>query len=151
MKVIMLVDEEPFGKRGEIKEVKNGLARNYLLPKRLAIEATPGNIKSWELQKRAFMAKESKVRDEVQNLSARLAEVKLTIPVKVGGDEKIFGSVTSQEISRYINEKGFNISKKDIILDNPIKSLGEFDVKIKLHREVNAVIKVNVVNEDELG
>ncbi|MGH7901839.1 MAG: 50S ribosomal protein L9, partial [Thermodesulfobacteriota bacterium] len=68
---------------------------------------------------------------------------------KVGGDEKIFGSVTSQEISRYISEKGFNISKKDIILDNPIKSLGEFDVKIKLHREVNAVIKVSVVNEDQ--
>lgn len=150
MKVIMLVDEEPFGKRGEIKDVRDGLARNYLLPKRLAIEATPGNVKNWELQKRSFMTKESKAREQAQDLSTRLSDVSLTIPVMVGGDDKMFGSVTSQEISRYMSEKGFDISKKDIILENPIKSLGEYDVKIKLHREVNAVIKVKVVNEEQL-
>lgn len=150
MKVIMLVDEEPFGKRGEVKEVRNGLARNYLLPKRLAIEATPGNIKNWELQKRASMTREARIKEEAQNLATKLEGIILTIPVKAGGEEKIFGSVTSQEISKYISEKGFNISKKDIILDNPIKSLGTFDVKIKLHREVSAFIKVNVVNEDQI-
>ena len=92
MKVIMLVDEEPFGKRGEVKEVRNGLARNYLLPKRLAIEATPGNIKNWELQKRASMTREARIKEEAQNLATKLEGIILTIPVKAGGEEKILAA-----------------------------------------------------------
>jgi large subunit ribosomal protein L9 len=139
---------EPFGKRGEIKEVKKGLARNYLLPRKMAIEATPGNLKIWEQQKRALNKKEEKLKGEAQSLAAKLEGVSCTIPVKVGEEEKLYGSVTSQNISDALSKLGFEISRKDIELDAPIKTLGTHEVKVRLHPNVAVGINVEVVREE---
>jgi large subunit ribosomal protein L9 len=149
MKVILIADEEPYGRKGEIREVKKGFARNFLIPRKIAIEATPGNLKNWEYQIRNLKKKDEKLREEAENLASRLEGVICSIPVKVGGEEKIFGSVTSQTISEALTNQGFNISKKDIELDAPIKTLGFNDVKIKLHRDVSVMIKVDVVRENQ--
>ncbi|MBI2486023.1 MAG: 50S ribosomal protein L9 [Deltaproteobacteria bacterium] len=147
MKVILLDDVELFGKRGEIKEVKKGLARNYLLPRKMAIEATPGNLKIWEQQKRALTKKEEKLKAEAQGLAAELEGVSCTIPVKVGEEEKLYGSVTSQNISDALSKQGFEISRKDIELDAPIKTLGTHEVKVRLYTNVAVNINVEVVKE----
>jgi large subunit ribosomal protein L9 len=149
MKVILLADVEPFGKKGETKEVKEGFARNYLFPKKLAIEATPGNLKVWEQQKQALKKKEEKERFEAEKLAAKLRGISCTIPVKVGEEEKLFGSVTSQNISDALAKLGFEISRKDIELEAPIKTLGTHDVQIKLHPNVTVNIKVEVVKENQ--
>jgi large subunit ribosomal protein L9 len=149
MKVILIDDVETLGKKGEIKEVKRGLARNYLLPRKLAIEATPGNLKLWEQQRQALKKKEEKARAEAEALAARLQAVSCTIHAKAGEEDRLFGSVTSQNISDALAKLGFEISRKDIDLDAPIKALGTYDVRIKLHPNVVANIKVNVVKEEE--
>ncbi len=148
MKVILLDNVEPFGKRGEIKDVKNGFARNYLLPRKLAIEATPGSLKVWEQQKRALDKKEEKLKSEAQSLAAKIEGVSCVIPVKVGEEEKLYGSVTSQNISDALTKQGFEISRKDIELDSPIKTLGTHEVKIRLHSNVAVNINVEVVREE---
>lgn len=147
MKVILLDDVEPFGKRGEIKEVKRGLARNYLFPRKMAIEATPGNLKLWEQQKRALTKKGEELRSEAQSLAARLEGVSCTIPVKVGEEEKLYGSVTSQNIADALSNMGFEISRKDIELDSPIKTLGTHEVRVRLHSNVAVNINIEVVRE----
>lgn len=147
MKVILLDDVEPFGKRGEIKEVKRGLARNYLFPRKMAIEATPGNLKLWEQQKRALTKKGEKLKSEAQSLAARLEGVSCTIPVKVGEEEKLYGSVTSQNIADALSNMGFEISRKDIELDAPIKTLGTHEVRVRLHSNVAVNINIEVVPE----
>jgi len=148
MKVILIDDVETLGKKGEIKEVKKGLARNYLLPRKLAIEATPGNLKLWEQQKQALKKKEEKAKAEAEGLAARLHTVSCTIPVKAGEEDKLFGSVTSQNISDALAKLGFEISRKDIELDAPIKALGTYEIPIKLHPNIAVNIKVDVVKEE---
>lgn len=147
MKVILISDVESIGRQGDIKEVKDGLANNFLLPKKLAIKATPGNLKAWEQKSASLRKKEDKVRTEAAGFAARLEGTKLTIPVKVGEEEKIFGSVTSQSISDALKEKGFEISRKQIDLESPIKTLGTHEVPVKLYHEVTATISVEVVEE----
>jgi large subunit ribosomal protein L9 len=147
MRVILLHDVEPFGKRGEIKEVKRGLARNYLFPRKMAIEATPGNLKLWEQQKRALTKKEEALKSEAQSLAARLEGVSCIIPVKVGEEERLYGSVTSQNIADALSNMGFEISRKDIELDAPIKTLGTHEVRVRLHSNVTVNIVIQVVPE----
>ena len=147
MKVILLDDVKPFGKRGEIKEVKRGLARNYLFPRKMAIEATPGNLKLWEQQKRALTKKEEGLKSEAQTLAARLEGVSCIIPVKVGEEEKLYGSVTSQNIADALSNMGFEISRKDIELDAPIKNLGTHEVRVRLHSNVAVNVNIEVVPE----
>ncbi|HSC35510.1 MAG TPA: 50S ribosomal protein L9 [Thermodesulfobacteriota bacterium] len=149
MKVIFISDVETIGRQGEIKDVKDGLARNFLLPKKLAITATPGNIKIWEQKSAAIRKKEDKVKGEAEKFASKLDGVAIKIPVKVGEEEKIFGSVTSQSISDALGELGYEVSKKQIDLANPIKTLGTHDVSVKLHHDVSAVIKVEVVEEGQ--
>jgi len=149
MKVIFISDVESIGRQGEIKDVKDGLARNYLLPKKLAITATPGNLKIWEQKSVALRKKEDKVKGEAEKFASKLNGVAIKIPVKVGEEEKIFGSVTSQSISDALGELGYEVSKKQIDLESPIKTLGTHEVTLKIHHDVAAVINVEVVEEGQ--
>lgn len=149
MKVIFISDVESIGRQGEIKDVKDGLARNFLLPKKLAITATPGNIKIWEQKSAALRKKEDKIKGEAEKVASRLNGVTIKIPVKVGEEEKIFGSVTSQSISDALGEIGYEVARKQIELESPIKTLGTHEVTVKLHHDVTAVIKVEVVEEGQ--
>jgi len=147
MKVILTSDVESVGRQGDIKEVKNGLARNYLLPKKLAVIATPGNLKIWEQKGVAIQKQQDKVRAESEVIASKLEGVSVTIPVKVGEEDKIFGSVTAQNITDALAQIGHEVSRKDIDLNTPIKTLGTQDITIKLYSDVTANIKVEVVEE----
>ena len=149
MKVILISDDGPFGKKGEIREVKSGFARNFLIPRKIAIEATPGNLKAWEQQISSLKKREAKLKEEAKSLASRLEGVTCTIPVKVGDEERMFGSVTAQTISDSLSHQGFDVSKKDIDLSSPIKTLGAHDVRVKLYSDVSVTVKVEVTKEDE--
>lgn len=149
MRVIFISDVESIGRQGEIKDVKEGLARNYLLPKKLAITATPGNLKIWEQKSVALRKKEDKVKGEAEKFASKLNGLAIKIPVKVGEEEKIFGSVTSQSISDALGQLGYEVSKKQIDLESPIKTLGTHEVTLKLHHDVTAAISVEVVEEGQ--
>ena len=147
MKVILRKDFEQLGKIGDLVEVKNGYARNFLLPRQIAYIATKGNIRALEEEKQQYAKKEIKQLEVAKALSEELAKVSITIPVKVGEEDKIFGSVTSQMIADALKEKDYNIDKRQIILSEPIKALGIYEVNVKLHNEVNAIVKTWVVRE----
>ncbi len=147
MKVILIADVESIGKRGETKEVKEGFARNYLFPRRFAVEATPANLKEWEQKKQTLKRKEDEARAKAESLAGSLQGISCVIPVKVGEEDRLFGSVTSQNISDALSRSGFDISKKDIELDAPIKTLGVHEVPVRLHHNVIVNIKVEVVRE----
>lgn len=147
MKVILRKNFEQLGSIGDLVEVKNGYARNFLLPRQIAYVATKGNIKALEEEKLQYSKKEAKELQSSKALATELENVSITIPVKVGEEDKIFGSVTSQMIAEALKEKSFNIDKRKIELEEPIKALGIYEVNIKLHQEVNAIVKTWVVRE----
>jgi len=147
MKVILRQNVPSLGKAGDLVKVNDGYARNLLIPKGLAIVANEKNIKTFEHEKKNILQRAEKEQKSAQDLAAKLSEVTLTIPRKVGDQDKIFGSVTSKDIELALQEKGFNIDKKMIVHDEQIKALGEFKVKIKIHSGVEAEIKINVVGE----
>ena len=149
MKVLLLDNVENIGKRGEVKEVKNGLARNFLLPKKLALRATDHNIKAWENRLNSLKLKDAKIVEDAQEIADTLNTIEISIAVKAGEEDKLFGSVTTQNISNSLKEIGFEVDRKTIILSEPIKTLGNFDIPIKLHPEVTANIKLDVVKEEE--
>ena len=149
MKVLLLDNIENVGKRGEVKEVKNGLARNFLLPKKLALRATEHNIKAWENRLNSLKLKDTKIVEDAQAIADTLNAVAVSITVKAGEDDKLFGSVTTQHISDSLKAKGYEVDRKTILLSEPIKTLGSYDVPIKLHLGVTAQIKVDVVKEEE--
>jgi len=147
MKIILKEDFENLGKVGEVVEVKAGFARNYLIPKQVALQATPQNLQVIEQEKARNKIKLSKDKRDAELLAEQLKEVSLTANVQVGEEDKIFGAVTSQNISELLSSKGFEIDKRKIQLEDPLKALGVFEVPIKLHTEVEAKIKVWVVKE----
>ncbi len=147
MKVILRQNVPSLGKAGDLVKVNDGYARNLLIPKGLAIVANEKNIKTFEHEKKNILQRAEKEQKSAQDLAAKLSEVTLTIPRKVGDQDKIFGSVTSKDIELALQEKGFDIDKKMIVHDEQIKALGEFKVKIKIHGGVEAEIKLNVVSE----
>ncbi len=147
MKIILKEDFESLGKVGEVVEVKAGFARNFLIPKQVALQATPQNLRVIEQEKARNKIKLSKDKRDAELLAAQLKEVSLTANVQVGEEDKIFGAVTSQNISELLSSKGFEIDKRKIQLEDPLKALGVFEVPIKLHTEVEAKIKVWVVKE----
>lgn len=149
MKVILISDEGVYGKKGEIREVKSGFARNFLIPRKIAIEATAGNLKTWEQQINSLKKREVKLKEESKILASRLEGVTCTIPMKVGDEERLFGSVTAQTISDSLSNQGFDVSKKDIDLASPIKTLGTHDVRVKLYSDVSVIIKIDVTKEDQ--
>jgi len=147
MKVILRKNYDQLGKIGDLVEVKNGYARNFLLPRQIAYIATKGNIRALEEEKQQLAKKEVKEFEAAKVLATELENVSITIPVKVGEEDKIFGSVTSQMISDALKEKSYEVDKRKIDLEEPIKALGIYSVNVKLHNEVTTVVKTWVVRE----
>lgn len=150
MKVILRKDIENLGRMGDVVTVKDGYARNYLIPRGYAYYASEGAIRAIEIEKKRQIKRIEQERAKAQAFAQELSQVQLTIPMKVGEEGRLYGSVTPLIISEYLlNEHKIEIDKKQILLDEPIKSLGIFDVKIKLFQDIYATIKVWVINEEE--
>jgi large subunit ribosomal protein L9 len=147
MKVILKTDVKDLGQTGEVVNVKDGFARNFLLPRGLAAEANTRNIKSFEHEKKKIVEQAKKVKTGAEGLAEKIAAVTLTIRAKAGEEEKLFGSVTTADIAEALMAKGIEVDKKKIHLEEPIKRLGEFKVGIKLHTDVMAEFTVQVVAE----
>ena len=148
MQIILQEEVEKLGNRGEVVTVAEGYARNYLLPRKLAIEATAGNMKRLEKMRAAFAKKEASEKGDAQKLAELLAEVSLEFTRKVGENEHLFGSVTVNDISESLAAKGFTVDKKRVVLAEPIKALGDYEVPLKLHKEVTTNLKVAVKKEE---
>jgi large subunit ribosomal protein L9 len=144
MKVILTENIETLGHIGDIVKVAPGYARNYLLPKKFAIVATEKNAKALDHVKRQMAYKKDKVSESARLLLAKLEELKVELTHQAGVEGKLFGSVTNMEIAAFLKNNGFDIDRKKIVLTEPIKSLGEYTVTIKLHPEVTATLKVSV-------
>ncbi|MBN2414973.1 50S ribosomal protein L9 [bacterium] len=147
MKIILKQDYENLGKAGEVMTVKNGYARNYLIPRGIAVTATRRNMRVLEEELKTAERRKDKDRHAAENVAAELSKVSLTAAVAVGEDEKLFGSVTSQTIADLLKEKGFDVDKKKILLNDPIKALGIYTVSVKLHQDVTADVRIWVVKE----
>jgi len=147
MKVILRKNFDQLGKVGDVVSAKDGYARNYLIPRGIAYQATEGNIRSLDEEKKQILKREAKDLEAAQNLANELEKVSVTIPVKVGEEEKIFGSVTTQMIADALQEKGFELDKRKIEITEPIKALGIYSVAVKLHPSVTAAVKTWVVRE----
>jgi large subunit ribosomal protein L9 len=147
MKVILKEDVKNLGTIGSIVNVANGYARNYLIPLNLAVEARMKNVKALEHEKRMVEEKARKIKGANSDLAGKLSATAIVIPAKAGEEEKLFGSITSMDIAEALKAKGFEIDKKKIILDEPIKRLGSFTVNIKLHTDITAHVNVTVVPE----
>ena len=144
MQIILKENIETLGHIGDIVKVAPGYARNYLLPKGLAVEATEKNAKALEHVKRQMAYKKDKALESARHLAAKLGELSIELLHKAGEEGKLFGSVTNMEIAAFLKEKGFDIDRKNILLADPIKNVGEFDVAVKIHPEVSASLKVKV-------
>lgn len=147
MKIILREDVQNLGQPGDVVEVKNGYARNYLIPRQFALQATPQNLKIFELENKRLEMKRTKDRRDAEGLAEQLKSVSLTATVAVGEEDKVFGSVTTQNIAELLAAKGFEIDRRRIHLNEPLKALGVYEVPIKLHSEVEVPIKVWVVKE----
>jgi large subunit ribosomal protein L9 len=147
MEVILREHVDNVGRRGEVVKVADGYARNFLLPRKLALLVTDGNKKQIERERVKFDAKELEEQKVAEAVVGRLANVDVTIARKVGETEVLFGSVTTGDIAEALAAKGFEIDRRKLHLAEPIKKLGEFDVPLKLHRDVSTTVKVKVVAE----
>ena len=147
MKVILKTDVKDLGRMGEVVNVKDGFARNYLVPQGLAAEANTKNVKALEHETKKIQEMAKKVKSGASGLAEQIAAAKITIKAKAGEEDKLFGSVTSMDIADALKAEGIEIDKKKIHLDEPIKRLGEYTVTIKLHSEVSAQLNVQVVPE----
>jgi large subunit ribosomal protein L9 len=148
MQVILKENIETLGHIGDIVKVAPGYARNYLVPKGLAIEATLKNAKELDHVKRQMEYKKNKVLEQVKGLAARIEALTLTLTHQAGEEGKLFGSVTNMELAEKLNAQGIEIDRKKIMLTEPIKQLGEFSATIKLHSEVSATLKVIIVKAE---
>ncbi len=151
MKVILQEEVKSLGKMGEVVSVSDGYARNYLIPKKLAVEANVRNVKALEHEKRKLEDKAKKIRTDAQGLSERLSSLTLTLRAKAGEEEKLFGSITNKDIAEALGAEGLDIDRKKILLDEPIKRLGSYTVGIRIHPEVTAQVNINVIQESEGG
>ena len=147
MEVILREHVDHLGERGEIVKVAAGYARNYLLPRKLALPATQGNRKHVERERRIVEAREAQEKGQAEALAARLATVDLTIARRVGDTNQLYGSVTAADIVDVLKEKGFEVDRRKLILPESIKAIGDHEVPLKLHRQVTAALTVHVVRE----
>jgi len=145
--IILRQNVEKLGDQGDVIRVKSGYARNYLIPRGLALEATPGNMQMIKSQKEQTEIRQQKTLEEVKKMSEKLEKLSLTASVQVGKEDRIFGSVTTMTISNLLKEKGFEIDKKDILLNEPIKALGLYNVPVKLSSDMQVELKVYVIKE----
>lgn len=147
MEVILREDIEKIGSRGAVVKVADGYARNYLLPKRLAVAATDSNKKIVEQEREAYLRREAKFKSEAEGLAQLMTDVRLTFKRRVGENEHLFGSVTAKDIADALEAKNYRIERRRVQLDEPIHTLGEFKVPVRLHREVTSEITVIVEAE----
>lgn len=147
MEVILRQAVENLGKPGDVVKVKNGYARNYLLPHNLAYEATPGNLKRIQQERDRLEAAENQRRGSAQEIATKLEQVSLTFSARVGEEGKLFGSVTASDIAQQLEQQGFHIEKRQIDLHEPIKSLGVYRVPVRLHADVKPEIRVWVIKQ----
>jgi large subunit ribosomal protein L9 len=147
MEVILREFVEKLGKRGEIVKVSDGYARNYLLPRKLALPATEGNKKHVERERKIVETREAGEKAQAEAIAARLSTIDVTIARRVGDTEQLYGSVTAADITEYLKAKGFDVDRRKLILPEAIKTIGEHNVPLKLHREVTVPLKVKVVKE----
>jgi large subunit ribosomal protein L9 len=147
MKVILRKEHEKLGAVGTVVDVNDGYARNYLLPKGIAYPASEGSVRALEEEKKQASRRQGKELKSSQHLAGEIEKVSITIQMKVGEDEKLFGAVTSQMVADALKEKGFDIDKRIIDLEEPIKALGIYNVNVKLAQNVTGVVKVWVVRE----
>jgi large subunit ribosomal protein L9 len=145
MKVILIEDVPSLGKAGDLVQVAPGYGRNYLIPKNQALEASPANIHLFERQKKVFLQKAGNEKHRAMEMAAQLDSLLCTLSRPVGESEKIFGSVTTMDLQKFLSEKGVSLDRRKIHLPAPIKMLGTFTIPIKLHPEVIAQLKVEVV------
>jgi len=147
MEVILHKDVEKIGKAGSVAKVKDGFARNFLFPNKLAVPKTRANLKQLEAQKQQKSAELAKAKCEAEALKEKLSGVSITIPVLTQDDEQIYGSINSQDIANALKEEGFEIDKNLVAIDSPIKALGIYEVPVKLHPDVSVKVKIWVVKK----
>ena len=147
-KVILRREAENLGDIGDVVEVKSGYARNYLIPRGVAYRATDGALRAVEAEKKAYVAQQDRLEEDARSVAQKLESVSITIPMKVGDEDRLFGSVTSQMIAEELSGQGHDVDRRLIQLGDPIKKLGMFDVPVKLHRNVTTNLKVFVVDEE---
>ena len=148
MEVILREDIDKLGTRGQVVKVAAGYARNFLLPKRLAVPATESNKKIVEQERQAHLRREAKLKGEAQDLAKIMGGVTVTIAQKAGENDQLFGSVTAKDIAEALEKQNYTIDRRKIQLDEPIRQLGEYKVPVRLHREVTVEITVQVVKEE---
>ncbi|MCX7991608.1 MAG: 50S ribosomal protein L9 [Proteobacteria bacterium] len=149
MKVLLQADVESLGQAGEIVNVSDGYARNFLIPRKLAVIADEKNLRVFEHLKRQTEEKIKKIKKQAESLAEKLSNLTLTITAKAGEEGKLFGSITSINIAEELKKQGFDIDRKKIVLEQPLKMLGDYEVKIKLEGNVSANLKLSIVKEDE--
>jgi large subunit ribosomal protein L9 len=147
MEVILKEDVNKLGHRGDVVKVADGYGRNYLLPGKLAMEATPANKAVIEQMKVSAIRKSASEKGGAEELAAKLNELVLTFERKTGENDHLFGSVTSQDIAHELEKQGYKVDRRKINLEEPLKSVGEFHVPIRLHREVSAHLQVNIKSD----
>ncbi|MCW3488952.1 50S ribosomal protein L9 [Dethiobacter alkaliphilus] len=144
MQVILLKDVKALGKKGEIKEVAEGYGRNFLLPRGLAVEASGGHLKQHKQQEKVVAGKKAKALTEAQETAAKLNGLKLEMKAKVGENGRLFGSITSNDVAAALKKQGFSVDKRKVELSDPVKALGTYSVRVKLHPEVDANLELIV-------
>ena len=148
MKVILRHDVEKLGNMGEIVNVKDGYARNYLIPRELAYLATDKSMRAIEIERKRYDKKMAQEKVSAEALADQLSELQISIAMKVGEEGRLYGSVTPQMVAQELELRGYEIDRRNIIIEEPIKSLGVFDVKVKLHPEVTTTLKIWVISEE---
>jgi large subunit ribosomal protein L9 len=147
MEVILNQDVDKIGKAGSVVKVKDGFARNFLIPNGLALPLTPGNLKKLEQQKQNKTQQLEKLKQAALELKGRLDSFSLTIPALTQEEDKLYGSVSSQDLEQALSDEGFSIDKNSLVVEQPIKSLGIYEIPVKLHPEVTATLKVWIVKK----
>jgi len=147
MKIILRQDYDALGKMGDMVTVKDGYARNFLIPKQIAVLANQKNMKILQEESKTFERQQNKDKKQAEGLAKELEKVSITATVSVGEEDRVFGSVTAQTIADLLKEKGYDIDKKKIHLEESIKALGIYTVSLKLHQDVDANVRVWVVKE----
>src|SRR6266705_2586873 len=149
MEVILRETIDTLGRAGQVVKVADGYARNYLLPRKLAYPATPGNMKVIEFERQSLLRKEARQQDDAGKLKEMLDKIEITIRRKVGEQSALYGSVTNSDVAEELEKKGFQIEKRKIHMDDHIKTLGEFSIPIRLFKDVTAHVKLKVEAEPE--
>lgn len=147
MKIILREEVKNLGRMGEVISVKDGYARNFLIPKGLAVEANPNNISALEHERKKIQELAKKAKTTAEDLATRLSSKVITIKAKAGEEEKLFGSVTAADIAEALKKEGMDIDRKKILLEDPIKRLGNYAVNVKIHSDVSTQVSIQVVQE----